>query len=659
MDSNGINVPMKLKDRLYAVANRLSEEHKQSTFLLVVILVAHSLIKFCALPFLELQGDEAYSVFHAQQSLSELLNTFYGGEGNPPLYYLLLHGWIKLFGIGLVSVKSLNILFSICTAFFLFKITKRTGNSWFTLFVSSCFLFSNLHFDFSHEIRAFQLVLLLTACSIYLFIFFLETGIKKWLFALIIINVALPYTHYNAVLVPIVQFIGCLFYWNKERKFVITLCLGYILSAILFIPQLVIFKSVVPDENFWLGLSTFDDFKYILLKVVGNDQAYYPLIIPYFLSPVFLIIGLRYSWFTKGFSWRIFLVLWLLFILPLLINFYLAQYIPSFQVRYVLFASFGLYLSIGYLFLHLEKGKWLFRSYFMILMLHFFYQFDPGKRDGEGWKETAEIVHSFQKRKVAVIVNASYKARDLMYYYDNESFHKYNTLEKAYKSHDIFPVNSVSELTNLGDFKQYEKIILLLSHNQVQDPNGLISAELEKKYTLCYEIGDPIRAKIRVYNTGNAPCTSFKVLKTSKEKSDACWFWNVSQSIEQLSGTEVTNYSLNFSKCGSFKVDKEIAFSPNREELVKNCSIVDCEVEFESKEVTNSILVVSVERNGQAYKRAEYQLSDATKKGENSISIKSSVMGSYPDGSVVKVYVWNPGGPTLEIKRMSIQFWKK
>jgi uncharacterized membrane protein len=643
---------IKLKFKLF-----FSEKHSYQGLFLILI-SAHSLVKFGTVNQLELQGDEAFSVFYSQQSINELLQTL-NNEANPPLYYLFLHFWIQLFGIGLVAVKSLNIIISIGTAILLFKLTKKIGNFWFVVFVSVCFLFSNLHFDFSHEIRAFQLVLFLTVASCYSFIQFLETKNRKWLYLLIFINAALPYTHYNAVLVPIVQFIGCLFYWNKERKLVLMLCLGYALSAILFIPQLVIFKSVVPDENFWLGLSTFEDFKYILLKVVGNDQAYYPLIIPYFLSPVMLIIGLRYSWFKKVFSWRIFLVFWLLFILPLLINFYLAQYIPSFQVRYVLFASFGLYLSIGYLFLHLEKGKWLYRSYFLVLMLHFFYQFDPGKRDGEGWKEIAEMVHSFQKRKVAVIVNASYKARDMMYYYDNAAFHKYKTLDKAYKTHEIFPVNSVSELINLGDFKHYEKIILLLSHNQVQDPDGLIIAELNKKYTLCYEIGDPIRAKIRVYNTGNAPCTSFKILKTSKEKSDACWFWDASQSIEQLSGTKVMNYSLNFSKCASFKVDKEIAFSPNREELVKNCSIVDCEIEFASKALTNSILVVSVERKGQTYKRAEYQLSDATKKGENSISIKSSVMGSYPDGSVVKVYVWNPGGATLEIKRMVIQFWKK
>ena len=634
-----------------------SDKHSYQWLFLILIAV-HSLVKFGTINQLELQGDEAFSVFYSQQSINELLQTL-NNEANPPLYYLLLHFWIQLFGIGLVAVKSLNIIISIGTAILLFKLTKKIGNFWFVVFVSVCFLCSNLHFDFSHEIRAFQLVLFLTVASCYSFIHFLETKNRKWLYLLIFINAALPYTHYNAVLVPIVQFIGCLFYWKVDRKMVLYLFFGYSLSAILFLPQLLIFRSVVPDENFWLGLSTFEDFKYILLKVVGNDQAYYPLIIPYFLSPVMLIIGLHYSWFTKGFSYRIFLVFWLLFILPLLINFYLAQYIPSFQVRYVLFASLGLYLSIGYLFLHFEKGKWLFRSYFLLLMLHFFYQFDPGKRDGEGWKETAEMVHSFQKRKVAVIVNASYKARDMMYYYDNAAFHKYKTLDKAYKTHEIFPVNSVAELNNLGDFKQYEKIILLLSHNQVQDPEGLIIAELDKKYALCYEIGDPIRAKMRVYNTGNVPCTSFKVLKTSKEKSYACWFWDISQSIEQLSGTKVTNYSLNFSKCASFKVDKEIAFSPNREELVKNCSIVDCEIEFDSKALTNSILVVSVERNGQTYKRAEYQLSYATKKAENSISIKSSVMGSYPEGSVVKVYVWNPGGPSLEIKRMVIQFWKK
>jgi hypothetical protein len=639
---------------------KLLSEKRSCKVLSIVIVVLHVLVKFITLNQLELQGDEAFSVFYSQQTIKELLQTL-NSEANPPLYYLLLHFWIQFFGIGLIAVKSLNIIISIGTAIMLFNLTKRTGNYWFVVFVSICFLCSNLHFDFSHEIRAFQLVLFLTISSFYSLLLFLDTKNKRWFFFLIIINTALPYTHYNAVLVPIVQFIGCLFYWNSDRKMVLILFFGYVLSALLFIPQLEIFKNVVPDENFWLGLSTFEDFKFILFKVVGYDQAYYPLIIPYFISPIVLLLGLHYSWFDKHFSWKFYLLFWLLFILPILINYYLAQYIPSFQVRYVLFASFGLYLSIGYLFLHLEKGKWLVRAYFLILMLHFFYQFDPRKREGEGWKEMATMLHSFQKRKVAIVVNASYKARDMMYYYDNDAFNHYKSLKNSFERNNIFPINSVSEIPKLGDLNKFEKIILLLSHNQVQDPEGLIISEFDKLYNLCYEIGDPVRAKIRVYNTGNTPCSSFKVLKKSKEKvkSDACWFWQVSNSIEQLSGNKVTSYSLDFSECGSFKVDKKIAFSPNREELVKNISIAECEIEFYSKELTNSMLVVSVEKDSKAYKRAEYQLGDATKKGINKLSIKSSVMGAYPDGAVVSVYVWNPGGPTLEIKRMSIRFWKK
>ena len=639
--------------------NLFFSDKRSNQILFLVIVGLHLIVKFGTLNQLELQGDEAFSVFYSQQSINELLQTL-NNEANPPLYYLLLHFWIQLFGIGLVAVKSLNIIISIGTAILLFKLTRKIGNFWFVVFVSVCFLFSNLHFDFSHEIRAFQLVLFLTVASCYSFIQFLETKNRKWLYLLIFINAALPYTHYNAVLVPIVQFIGCLFYWNKERKLVLMLCLGYVLSAIIFLPQLVIFKSVVPDENFWLGLSTFEDFNYILVKVVGNDQAYYPLIIPYFLSPVMLIIGLRYSWFKKDFSWRIFLVFWLLFILPLLINFYLAQYIPSFQVRYVLFASFGLYLSIGYLFLHLEKGKWLFRSYSLLLILHFFYQFDPGKRDGEGWKETALLIKSYQNEKVAVVINADYKAKDLLYYYNEAAFSAYKNYEKSLKKLRFFPIATANEISKLGSLAQYDKVLFISSHQEISDPKGQIPAALESKLKFCYEVGDPISTKVLVYSTSlERQCEKFNFLSTVKKCFTDYYYWNVTQQKDIISGKNVLKNELNSKLFGHLFIGGEHPYTPIRKEFVSNVSRVDCSLEFASKEVTNSILVVSVERNGQAYKRAEYQLSDATKKGKNSISIKSSVMGSYPEGSVVKVYVWNPGGPSLEIKRMVIQFWKK
>lgn len=649
---------MIFKNSMSQKKNLFLDPKKGFQWLLFLIIGLHALIKFAVLPELELQGDEAFSVFHAQQTVPELLQTL-NKEANPPLYYLILHFWIKLFGIGLFAVKSLNIILSIGTAFFLFKLTKKVGNVWIIFSVSACFLFSNLHFDFSHEIRAFQLVLLLTAASYYVLLSFIETQKKTWLLTLVILNAAMPFSHYNAVLVPLVQFLGVLFYWNENKKIVVQLFLSYVFSALLFLPQLIVFKGVIPDENFWLGLSTWDDFKFIFAKVIGNDTAFLALVTPYFLSPIIMILGLKFKWFSEIFSWRIFLQFWMLFLIPLLLNYALAQNTPSFQVRYVLFTSFGLYLSIAYLFLNLEKGKWFVRSYFLFLILQFLYQFVPAKRDGEGWKETAEMVHSFQKRKVAIVISSSYKSRDFMYYYDPDAFNKYASLENSFKTNDIYPVMGVDGLSTMGNLKRFEKIILVLSHNEVQDPQKAIPAFFDKRFTLCYEIGDPIRAKIRLYNVGNTPCTSFKRLSAKKEKSGKCWFWEVSELKEVISGVQVRKNILNTKACGSYKVDSEIAFSPNREELVNDISIVDCELEFDCVESPSSLLVVSVENDGESFKRAEYKLSEPFLKGQKIISIKSSVLGKYPENTKVKVYVWNPSGPPLEIKRMSVQFWKK
>lgn len=628
-------------------------------WLLLSICFLHLGIKFFTLSVLELQGDEAFSVFYAQQSIPELLSEL-NKEANPPLYYLLLHFWIKLFGIGLLAVKSLNILISIGTAIFLFKITKLFGNIWFTIFVSGCFLLSNTHYDFSHEIRAFQLVLFLCAGSYYVFIKFIETNKAFWLIGLILFSAALPYTHYNAVLIPIVQFVVCLTYWNKNKKTVLKFLLAFSISALLFLPQLLTFLNVIPDDTFWLSLSTWEDLKFIAFKVVGNDPGYYLLMIPYFLAPLIVLIGIGFKWFRKEFSWRMFLLFWSLFLFPLLLNFWIAQYVPSLQFKYILYTSFGVYLSLGYLFISLQKVKWLAPVYFILVLLQLIVHFSPSKRDGEGWNETAQMVKSYQKQKVAVIISYNLKVRDLYYYYDRDAFGEYKNIEKAFKKSNIFPVWNANDLDSIGNLMQYDKVILLLSHSDVHDPEGKIQKNLDQKLSLCYEIGDRIRTKIRVYNTGNSACTSFRKLSKEEIPSNACWFWEKKVLLEQISGVKVDSYDLNFSKCDDkIFVDETTAFSPNFKDLVKNISIVDCNILFTSKERPSSMLVVSTEQNGKTLKRAEYNLADYFSDGKGEISIKSSVLGDYPGDAEVNVYVWNPGGPTIELQKMEILFWKK
>ena len=64
------------------------------------------------------------------------------------------------------------------------------------------------------------------------------------------------------------------------------------------------------------------------------------------------------------------------------------------------------------------------------------------------------------------------------------------------------------------------------------------------------------------------------------------------------------------------------------------------------------------------YPEAVQHYSEALRRGPPSVNTEAyklysnlaacyTKLGAYPDGAVVNVYVWNPGGPTLEIKRMS------
>ena len=68
--------------------------------------------------------DEPFSIYVAQFEVSKIIAYLSTGN-NPPLFELILHYWIKLFGIKPSSVRFLPCLFSSLTALYIFKITMQ------------------------------------------------------------------------------------------------------------------------------------------------------------------------------------------------------------------------------------------------------------------------------------------------------------------------------------------------------------------------------------------------------------------------------------------------------------------------------------------------------------------------------------------------------
>jgi mannosyltransferase len=87
---------------------------------------------------LSLDYDELFSVYFAERGPAFLLNEGWRSETNPPLYFLLLDGWIALFGQSAIAVRSLSLLFGAATVPVIFLIGRaaarhagdETGLAW-------------------------------------------------------------------------------------------------------------------------------------------------------------------------------------------------------------------------------------------------------------------------------------------------------------------------------------------------------------------------------------------------------------------------------------------------------------------------------------------------------------------------------------------------
>src|SRR3989338_5593254 len=77
--------------------------------------------------------DEAFSVHFAAMDISQLLH-YLRFENNPPLYFILLHFWMKWFGSSEIVVRSFSIIFSIASIPLLYFIGARLFNKITALF---------------------------------------------------------------------------------------------------------------------------------------------------------------------------------------------------------------------------------------------------------------------------------------------------------------------------------------------------------------------------------------------------------------------------------------------------------------------------------------------------------------------------------------------
>jgi mannosyltransferase len=184
--------------------------------------------------------DEALSVNIAELPPGDLLEAL-RHDGHPPLYYLLLHGWMELFGTGDVAVRLLSAVFGVA-AFPLAwiagrRLAGRAGARWALVVVA----LSPYAVRYSTETRMYSLVMLLVLAGYLVLTDALRQPTLRRLGGVALVSGLLLLTHYWSFwLLGAVGLLLVLRWWRQpaERATSARVIVAVAAGGVLFLPWL-------------------------------------------------------------------------------------------------------------------------------------------------------------------------------------------------------------------------------------------------------------------------------------------------------------------------------------------------------------------------------------------------------------------------------------
>ncbi|MFX1391952.1 MAG: glycosyltransferase family 39 protein [Promethearchaeota archaeon] len=204
---------------------------KEKKVLFLVILTVSIFLRIINITSEQIWADEAISIHIAKLSINDFWKAIIR-DIHPPLYYVILKGWIFIFGDSILSFRMLSVVFSILALPILFLIGKEIKNESLGFIIIFFYSISPFAIYYANEIRSYTLIHLLFTISIYFSIRILKDpeNIRNYIM-IGIVGTLLIYTHYMGVVYMMSLYVS-IYIFNRKKKFILKYL---ILSSIIMI----------------------------------------------------------------------------------------------------------------------------------------------------------------------------------------------------------------------------------------------------------------------------------------------------------------------------------------------------------------------------------------------------------------------------------------
>ncbi|MCX7942120.1 MAG: lysylphosphatidylglycerol synthase domain-containing protein [Dictyoglomaceae bacterium] len=214
---------------------------KNNKINIIIITILGALLRIYKISERSIWLDEAITAQVSQRGIIEIILNRSQTGIHPPLYFILMHLWIRFFGDSEFALRFFSFIFGVLSIPLLYKFVNKIYDRNTALISSLLFSLSPFAIYFSQEARMYPLFTFLALLSLnFLYDLVSKEFSRKNLIKILIVNSVLLYTHFFSTLLILVENLFILITQRKNHKNLKNWFLYQFINLIIFSPWIYI-----------------------------------------------------------------------------------------------------------------------------------------------------------------------------------------------------------------------------------------------------------------------------------------------------------------------------------------------------------------------------------------------------------------------------------
>jgi 4-amino-4-deoxy-L-arabinose transferase-like glycosyltransferase len=379
--------------------------------------------------------DEAISVQTAKNySFWQILTIFALKDFNPPLYYLILHLWLKIFPATEFFVRLPSLIFALLTGIVSYKIVLLLFKEEKTALVSLLFLITSpLHIYYSQEARMYSLATFSVAASMYFFIKLLKKGGWGNIVWYLVFSAFMLYSHYLTWFILMGQMLYSLFYKRRLLVYILVLLGTYLPWLRILLSQLRAGSRVSENNPVWKEISGSLSFKavalipvkFIIGRITFENKYLYFLLVIILLAFFTFLLGKAFTLVKKKDE----RLIWWWACLPIIFGMIVSIKVPVLSYFRFLYCLPAFYILLGRGVGNLKCWRTGFIVLVVAINLSFSLQYLLNSANHrENWQQAVTVLNQKNYNKAPVLLLTNVRAP--FDYYDEQQSRVIPTQDK-------------------------------------------------------------------------------------------------------------------------------------------------------------------------------------------------------------------------------------